>query len=260
MTASSSQASPASVVYEPRPFDAPLSQGDIVFIAFGQARARGEEGPPDAVPTRTTPGYPGGSWAPVLPHERPSLGDVRFRWWHGPALIITHSCELDRQRNRNEPPDVWDTRVQIAPIVTREQAPWAPWLDVSQYRPLNTYYLPPLSPHALGPGVPPPRTTNPLVAWPESFADLRGITLVSRQLALQNTASFRLAPLAKAGLHQALIRYFTVREPDPVTDILRLKGQTVADVVVGGRVRNYIQVELCPPGADPVSVLVRPPR
>jgi hypothetical protein len=88
-----------------------LSSGDIVFLSLARTRLVGERTPPgDSFdPVGRVAAYPRPGLLP-LHHDREVAIDTMF------ALVITHSCEIDRQKNMAAA-DHFDCRLTVAPIV-----------------------------------------------------------------------------------------------------------------------------------------------
>ncbi len=96
-----------------RPLDASdeLTSGDIAFLSLTRTRLVGEAPPTEAYdPVGRIPAYPKPALLP-LAHGREVAIDTMF------ALVVTHSCEIDRQRNLGAMSDHFDCRLTVAPIV-----------------------------------------------------------------------------------------------------------------------------------------------
>jgi hypothetical protein len=89
-----------------------LSSGDIAYLSLARTRLSGELPPGDEFDgAGRVPAYPRPAVLP-LPHGREIAVDSMF------ALVVTHSCEIDRQRNANVAAAHLDCRLSVAPIVS----------------------------------------------------------------------------------------------------------------------------------------------
>jgi len=185
-----------------------LSSGDIAYLSLARTRAVGESPPGETFdPVVRIPAYPRPALQP-LPHGREIAIDTMF------ALVVTHSCEIDRQKNQDASADHFDCRLTVAPIVPEpavalvgpdgeiEQS--VNWAAIERNDPVASLYLPPVDDlSAFAPGIDLP--------WPRAFADLRGLATVSRRL----VAADRLCgttPSYVGMLQRQLARFFTWRD------------------------------------------------
>lgn len=204
-----------------------LSSGDIAFLSLARTRTVGESPPGEAFdPVGRIPAYPRPALQP-LSHGREIAIDTVF------ALVVTHSCEIDRQRNQGVSADHAVCRLTVAPIVAEpavsligpdgELEPGVSWTAIEHNDPVATLYLPPIDDlSVLAPGVE--------GAWPRAFADLRGLATVSRRM----VAADRLCGLTPAYLgmlQRQLARFFTWR------DIAR---HELLEAMVGRRVEAVV--------------------
>jgi hypothetical protein len=211
-----------------------LSSGDIAFLSLARTRTVGEGPPGEAFdPIGRIPAYPRPALRP-LPHGREIAIDTMF------ALVVTHSCEIDRQKNQDASADHFDCRLTVAPIVPEptvslvgpdgEVQPGVSWSAIEHNDPVASLYLPPIDDlSSFAPGVE--------GAWPRAFADLRGLTTVSRRM----VAADRLCGLTPAYLgmlQRQLARFFTWR------DIAR---HELLESMVGRRVEAVVPLDS---GAD----------
>ena len=104
----------AAEVYRPVAEADELASGDIAFLSLTRSRVVGEAPPGDVFdPSGRIPAYPRPAVL-ALPHEREVAVDVMF------ALVVTHSCEIDRQKNADVSAEHFDCRLTVAP-----SAPWS---------------------------------------------------------------------------------------------------------------------------------------
>jgi len=211
-----------------------LSSGDIAFLSLARTRTVGEGPPGEAFdPIGRIPAYPRPALRP-LPHGREIAIDTMF------ALVVTHSCEIDRQKNLDASADHFDCRLTVAPIVPEPAVslvgpdgvvePGVSWSAIEHNDPVASLYLPPIDDlSSFAPGVE--------GVWPRAFADLRGLTTVSRRM----VAADRLCGLTPAYLgmlQRQLARFFTWR------DIAR---HELLESMVGRRVEAVVPLDS---GAD----------
>jgi hypothetical protein len=185
-----------------------LSSGDIAFVSLARTRTVGEGPPGDAFdPVGRIPAYPRPAVTP-LPNDREVAIDTMF------ALVVTHSCEIDRQKNQDAAADHFDCRLTVAPIVSGaslvligpdgEVEPGVNWNAIERNDPVASLYLPPIDDlTSIAPGVE--------GAWPRAFADLRGITTVSRRMIAVDRLC-GLTPGYVGALQRQLARFFTWRD------------------------------------------------
>lgn len=185
-----------------------LSSGDIAYLSLARTRTVGES-PSGAAfdPVGRIPAYPRPALRP-LPHGREIAIDTMF------ALVVTHSCEIDRQTNQHASAEHFDCRLTVAPIVPEPAVslvgpddvvePGVSWSAIEHNDPVASLYLPPIDDlSSVAPGVE--------GAWPRAFADLRGLTTVSRRM----VAADRLCGLTPAYLgmlQRQLAAFFTWRD------------------------------------------------
>jgi hypothetical protein len=200
-----------------------LSSGDIAFLSLARTRLAGEMPPGDLFdPLGRVPAYPRPAVV-ALPHEREVAIDAMF------ALVVTHSCEIDRQRNADVSAVHFDCRLTVAPIVSEAAvrlvgadgtSATAGWAAIEANDPVASLYLPPIADVSeLAPDVDP-------VGWPRSFADLRGLTTVSRRMVAADRLC-GLSPAYLAVLQKQLARFFTWRD---------LARHELVEALVGRRV------------------------
>jgi hypothetical protein len=204
-----------------------LSSGDIAYVSLARTRAAGEGPPGEAFdPIRRIPAYPRPALH-SLPHGREIALDTVL------ALVVTHSCEIDRQKNQDASADRYDCRLTVAPIVPEpavalvgpddeaEQA--VSWAAIERNEPVASLYLPPvddLSEFAPGIGLP----------WPRAFADLRGLATVSRRLVATDRLC-GLTPSYVGMLQRQLTHFFTWRD---------LARHELVEAMVGRRIEAAV--------------------
>ena len=217
----------AAEVYRPVGEAESLSSGDIALLSLARSRLVGEMPPGDAFdPHGRIPAYPRPQTVP-LPHGREIAIDTMF------ALVVTHSCEIDRQENQDVGPDHHDCRLTVAPIVPepavtlvdeRGAESTVHWAAIERNDPVASLYLPPMVDVSLyAPGV-------EAVAWPRAFADLRGLVTVSRgQVRADRLCG--LAPAYVGMLQRQLVRFFTWRDLARHELVESMIGRRIADAI-----------------------------
>jgi hypothetical protein len=197
-----------------------LRQGDIALAEFHQLRSL----------SGSEPKGPG-------PRERatkllPFLGDFDdyainvtsadgkshkrvLRLWQGFVLALHQNCELEFG-------DPEDSRLTVAPIVSREQWPEAEWDVLRENRQPGFFYLP-----ATGPG----ETERLELAgeWPESVAVLASSTLSSVNL-VKPRRVMSLTSEALPHLQDAMVRFGAVRGFNDLLALQALRGKRIVDV------------------------------
>ena len=124
-----------------------LSTGDIAYLSLARTRLVGEGPPGDAFdPVGRVPGYPRPGIL-ALAHGREVAVDVMF------ALVVTHSCEIDRQKNADVDADHFDCRLTVAPIVPEPavtlvgllgDVQTVHWAAIEANDPVASLFLPPI--------------------------------------------------------------------------------------------------------------------
>ncbi len=185
-----------------------ISSGDIAFLSLARTRAVGEGPPGDAFdPIGRIPAYPRPAVTP-LPNGREIAIDTMF------ALVVTHSCEIDRQKNHDVTADHFDCRLTVAPIISGAELTLVGtggdveqgvnWSAIERNDPVPSLYLPPIDDlSTIAPGLEGP--------WPRAFVDLRGITTVSRRTVVAERLC-GLTPAYVGELQRQLARFFTWRD------------------------------------------------
>ena len=194
-------------VYRAVAEDDELSSGDIAYLPLARTRIAGEAPPGDAYdPIGRIPAYPRPATL-ALAHGREVALDAMF------GLVVTHSCEIDRQRNLGADEGHWDCRLTVAPIVPEPRvtlagggsAETANWEAIGANAPVASLYLPPLD------DLSSIDSRLPQVAWPRAFADLRGLCTVSRAM-VRADRLMGLSAEYLGMLQRQLARFFTWRE------------------------------------------------
>lgn len=201
-----------------RPTD-DLASGDIAYLSVARTRQAGERPPGQTYdPSGRIPAYPESSVI-ALPNDQEIVLDAMF------ALIVTHSCEIDRHKNLEVEAAHYDCRLTVAPIVSevnvslarargergggmeavraaRQEANWA---AIADNAPVASLYLPPI------PDLATIDSELEHVPWPRAFADLRGLATVSRRM-VQGDRLMSLDPGYVGVLQRQLARFFTWRD------------------------------------------------
>ena len=197
-----------------------IRQGDIALCEFHQLRSAGGEPPgpgPDRHANEDLP-YLGPYRDYPLTVTRPESGtDVArvLRVWTGFGIVIHQNCELDYA-------DANDSRVLVAPIVSRSQWPHGPWQLIARNGLPGFFHLPPLvakDAQSLG-----------LEAdWPESAVAFASTTLLSRGI-VKPDRLMGLSAEAIGKLQELLVRFATARGWGSHDDLAQLLGFKVAGV------------------------------
>lgn len=116
-----------------------LRQGDIALCEFHQLRARSGEprGPGPAEVANEDLPYFGDAQTFEVPVALPGGNTVvrQLRLWVGTAMVIHQNCEIDYA-------DSEDSRLLVAPIVSREQWRTGPWAEIESGSLPSYLYLP----------------------------------------------------------------------------------------------------------------------
>jgi len=124
-----------------------LSSGDIAYLSLARTRLVGEGPPGESFdPIGRIPAYPRPGLL-ALPHGREIAVDTMF------ALVVTHSCEIDRQKNMDAAAGHFDCRLTVAPIVSEPAVTLigpdgvdqgAAWAAIEANDPVASLFLPPI--------------------------------------------------------------------------------------------------------------------
>ena len=204
-----------------------LSSGDIAFLSLARTRLVGETPPGDSFdPIGRIAAFPRPGLLP-LPQGREVAVDTMF------ALVITHSCEIDRQKNIDATADHFDCRLTVAPIVPEPavkligpdgQEQTVNWAAIEANEPVASLFLPSIPDvSVLAPGV-------DALPWPRAFADLRGLTTVSRGM-VQADRLCGLAPDYVGMLQRQLARFFTWRDLARHELVEAMVGRRIVDAI-----------------------------
>ena len=230
-----------------------LSSGDIAFLSLARTRLVGEAPPGDSFdPIGRIAAFPRPGLLP-LPHNREVAVDTMF------ALVITHSCEIDRQRNMDASADHFDCRLAVAPIVPDPAvtligpygvAQTVNWAAIEANEPVASLFLPSIPDvSVLAPGV-------DALAWPRAFADLRGLTTVSRGM-VQADRLCGLAPDYVGTLQRQLARFFTWRDLARHEIVEAMVGRRIVDAIPLNAKGDRLRVALTADDGSSVTVEVR---
>jgi hypothetical protein len=226
-------------VYRPVEPDGELSCGDIAYLTLARTREAGEVPPGEVYdPIGRIPAYPRPATL-ALAHGREVALDTMF------GLVVTHSCEIGRQRNRGADEGHWDCRLTVAPIVPEPRvrfgggpaAEAGAWGAIAENIPVASFYLPDVANlSALGPDM-------PAEAWPRAFADLRGLSTVSRRI-VRADRLMGLAPDYVGVLQRQLVRFFVWRDIARHEQVESLVGRRVVSVIPAGSGAGRLAVAL----------------
>lgn len=243
----------AAEVYRQVPATDDLTSGDIAFLYLVRSRTAGEMPPGDAFdPVGRVPAYPSPALL-ALPNGREVAVDVMF------ALVVTHSCEIDRQRNADVSAEHLDCRLTVAPIVPEPgvrlvdpdgRVHAAGWEAIEGNAPVASLYLPPIEDvSTFAPGV-------DALPWPRSFADLRGLTTVSRRMVLADRLC-GLTPDYLVVLQRQLARFFTWRDLARHELVEALVGRRIAGAVPLNARGDRLRVALTADDGSSLTIEVR---
>lgn len=230
-----------------------LSSGDIAFLSLARTRLVGEAPPGDAFdPIGRIPAYPRPGLL-VLPHDREVAVDTMF------ALVVTHSCEIDRQKNMDATADHFDCRLTVAPIVPEPAvtltgpggvAQGVAWAAIEANDPVASLFLPSIPDvSVLAPGL-------DALPWPRAFADLRGLTTVSRGM-VQADRLCGLAPDYVGMLQRQLARFFTWRDLARHELVEALVGRRIVEAIPLNTRGDRLRVALTADDGSSVTVEMR---
>lgn len=231
-----------------------LSSGDIAFLSLARTRLVGEAPPGHAFDARgRIPAYPRPQTVP-LPHGREVAVDTMF------ALIVTHSCEIDRQKNMDVPADHHDCRLTVAPIVPESsvllvradgELDSVNWSAIERNDPVSSLFLPSMDDvSAVAAGV--------TGAWPRAFVDLRSLATVSRgQVRADRLCG--LTPTYVGMLQRQLARFFTWRDLARHELIEAMVGRRIADVIPLNSKGDRLRVALTADDGSSVTIEIRTP-
>ncbi len=196
-----------------------LRQGDIAFCEFHQLRARSGDprGPGAADLSNEDLPYFGQYEVFDVPIKVPGGGTAerQLRVWFGAVMVVHQNCEIEYADDN-------DSRLQVAPIVTREQWPTGPW-ELIKRGELPGYFALPSMTEEEGP------TIGFEGAWPASAVSLASTTCLSRGIVKRNRM-MAIEPGSVAGLQEALVRFSSVRGWGSIDALDRLVGMRVVSV------------------------------
>jgi hypothetical protein len=203
-----------------------LSQGDIALSEVVQVRsASGSEsgGPGPAEAAAADLPYLGAYADHELPVSNGAGGEaIRIlRVWTTYAIVLSQNCEVEWANPS-------DSRVAIAPIVTREQWPEAPWDLLPRTPPPGYVYLPPLElAEATALGLEHP--------WPESVVVLASSSTTTRRIIMaRRLLSLSVGELSR--LQDAVARFYGVRGFADLPALQATIGKPIREVVETGQV------------------------
>ncbi len=230
-----------------------LSSGDIAFLSMARTRLIGEAPPGHTYdPHGRIPAYPMPALV-SLAHGREIALDTMF------GLVVTHSCEIDRQKNMDASADHFDCRLTVAPIVPESAVhlvgpagddQTVNWSAIEANVPVASLFLPAIADVSLlAPGV-------DALPWPRSFADLRGLVTVSRGM-VQADRLLGLAPGYLGTLQRQLARFFTWRDLARHELVEALVGRRVVDAIPLNARGDRLRVALTGDDGSSVTVELR---
>lgn len=198
-----------------------LAQGDIALTEVVQLRsASGSEGRGPGPSEAASPELPYLGAYEDFEFDAGSSTERRIvRVWKALAIVISQNCEIEWASDQ-------DSRLVVAPVVTRAQWPDAPWEHFRRNPPPGYFYLPPLSEdEAVALGLPEP--------WPESVVVVGTLTTTTRRLVKpRRVISLAIEQLPR--LQDTVSRFFGVRGFATVAALDAIRGATVREVVDTG--------------------------
>jgi hypothetical protein len=227
-----------------------LRQGDIALCEYHQLRARSGEGRgpgPEEVSNEDLPFL--GEWqdfeVPVRVPGRDRPVSRVLRVWIGYVVILSQSCELEYA-------DEQDTRVMVAPLVSRATWPGDQWQLIERGSLPGYCALPAADAEEL-------TGTDFGEAWPASAVAFGSATLVSGAIVRPNRV-LALAPSVVVRLQEAFVRFTTVRGWADVSAAQNVVGKTVIGVQetiesVPGPARLTKVFLDAPDGGDEITVV-----
>jgi hypothetical protein len=237
--------------YRPLQPEAELSCGDIAFLTLARTREAGEAPPGDVYdPIGRVPAYPTPATL-ALAHGREVAVDTMF------GLVVTHSCEIDRQKNRGADEGHWDCRLTVAPIVPEPRvrfgnggaAEAAVWDAIAANVPVASVYLPGVADlSAMDPGL-------PAMPWPRAFADLRGLSTVSRRM-VRADRLMGLSPEYLGILQRQLVRFFVWREVARHEQVEAMVGRRIVSAIPANAKGDRLAVALTADDGSSITVEV----
>jgi hypothetical protein len=237
--------------YRPLAPEAELSCGDITYLTLARTREAGEGPPGDAYdPIGRVPAYPTPSTL-ALAHGREVALDTMF------GLVVTHSCEIDRQKNRGADEGHWDCRLTVAPIVPEPRvrlggdakADAAAWDAIAANVPVASFYLPAVRDlSAMDPEL-------PAMPWPRGFADLRGLSTVSRRM-VRADRLMGLSPEYLGVLQRQLVRFFVWREVARHEQVEAMVGRRIVSALPANAKADRLAVALTADDGSSITIEV----
>lgn len=230
-----------------------LSSGDIAYLSLARTRLVGEIPPGESFdPIGRIAAYPRPGLL-ALPHDREVAIDTMF------ALVITHSCEIDRQKNMDATADHFDCRLTVAPIVPEPAVTLigpagveetVNWAAIEANAPVASLFLPSIPDVSiLAPGL-------DALPWPRAFADLRGLTTVSRGIVRADRLC-GLAPHYVGIMQRQLARFFTWRDLARHELVEAMVGRRIADAIPLNTKGDRLRVALTADDGSSVTVEMR---
>lgn len=193
-----------------------LRQGDIAVCEFHQLRARSGDprgpGPPELA-NEDLP-YFGQEQTFEVPVVLPNGETLvrQLRLWLGTVMVIHQNCEIEYA-------DREDSRLLVAPIVTREQWPSGPWEEIERGSLPSYLYLPAMTQEEAGLL----DLDDPL---PAAAVVLASITCSSRGIIKPSRIGAIETDILPA-LQEALVRFFAVRGWGSSSALKQLEGLRV---------------------------------
>jgi hypothetical protein len=216
-----------SDVYPALPYRRPsrkrLSQGDIALAEFHQLRARSSERPGPGEEKHSSDRLPYFGRATdyeievALPAGRQEIRHLRV--WSGYVMVLHQACEVGFA-------DANDSRLTIAPIVSKPMWPDAPWPFLRQNQVPGYFYLPSVEAEQRG-------ELQLASDWPEAVVCLAGASLSSVSL-IKPRREISLSMGLLPHLQDCIVRFFSVRGFADLTALASTRGKRLVEIVETG--------------------------
>jgi hypothetical protein len=139
----------------------------------------------------------------------------QLRIWQGPVMVLHQNCEIDYA-------NAADSRLTIAPIVSRAAWPDGPWELIERRELPGYFHLPAMSTEQAG-------EFGLNGEWPEAAVALASMTASSRGIVKPNRI-LALTAEAVPRLQESLVRYTSVRGWGAIESAKALKGARIVSV------------------------------
>lgn len=196
-----------------------MRQGDIAVCEFHQLRARSGEPRGPGPPELADPDLPYLGRFDTYPLEIPapdgSMVERQLRVWRGPVMVLHQNCEIEYAGED-------DSRLTVAPVVSRVGWPNGPWELIAAGELPGYLHLPGLPQEYAGElGLP--------REWPESAVAFASMTASSRGIVKPNRV-LALSPGSIPRMQESLVRFSSVRGWGSIDSAQQLVGARIVSV------------------------------